>query len=187
MKRVYKFLRINGKRVVGDKRKRIMGLDKPKRVRANRRHTRKNYRLHPILIIWIIAVSGALIGCFIDNLEFEVKAEYNPCGLEVVECDGEVKGTIREISYYSEKDSCHNPVDGGCLTASGKIAKAGMVAANDYDFGTRLKIGGVIYTVEDRISERYSHRIDIWVGMGDEAHQLALSKGIEHLRVEVLD
>ena len=96
-------------------------------------------------------------------------------------------GTM-EISAYSEKDSCHYPTEGGCLVASGKVAKVGMVATNLYPFGTRLLIDGEVYIVEDRIAKRYGNtRIDIFVGYGDEAHENAIKWGIKKLEVKVLD
>ena len=94
---------------------------------------------------------------------------------------------VKEISAYSELDSCHYLTKGGCLTASGKIAKVGMVATNLHPFGTKLRIGNEIYVVEDRISKRYNHRYDLFMGMGEEAHRQALNFGIQYLEVEVLD
>lgn len=96
----------------------------------------------------------------------------------------EMKGQVMEVSHYSEKDSCHYPVKGGCLTASGKIAKIGMIATNLYPFGTKLLIGGQEYIVEDRISKRYGQtRIDVWTGYGEEAYQTAKANGIKYLEV----
>ncbi len=91
------------------------------------------------------------------------------------------------ISWYSELDSCHYPTKGGCLTASGKIAKYGMVATNLYPFGTKIRIEGLgVFTVEDRISKRYNNRIDVWVGYGKEANVKAKQMGLQTKLVEVL-
>jgi len=94
---------------------------------------------------------------------------------------------VMEISAYSELDSCHYPTKGGCLTASGKIAEVGMVATNLYTFGTKLRINGEIYTVEDRISKRYNDRIDRFMGYGQRAHDEAIEFGIQHLEVEIIN
>ena len=118
----------------------------------------------------------------ITHTEAYNNAEFDPCELDVVTCEDE----LWEVSYYSEIDSCHNPVEGGCLTASGKIAEVGMVASNMFEFGTRLLIDGVEYTVEDRTSTRYSNRIDIFTGYSEKAYQIALSNGIDYLKVIVL-
>lgn len=93
---------------------------------------------------------------------------------------------INAVSAYSELDSCHYPTKNGCLTASGKIARVGMVATNLYPFGTKLKIGNKIYTVEDRISKKYNDRCDIFMGYGEEAYQKALNFGVQYLSIEVL-
>ena len=99
----------------------------------------------------------------------------------------ENKAKIMEISYYSELDSCHYPTDEGCLTASGKIAEVGMVATNLFPFGTKIKIDGVEYTVEDRISEKFAHRIDIFTGYGKRAYIKAIKEGVKKLPVVVID
>lgn len=91
------------------------------------------------------------------------------------------------ISAYSELDSCHYPSSKGCFTASGKIARVGMVATNLYPFGTKLKIGNKIYIVEDRVSKKYNNRYDIFMGYGEEAHQEALKFGIQYLPVEIIN
>ncbi len=91
------------------------------------------------------------------------------------------------ISFYDELSSCHYPAKGGCLTASGKIAKYGMVATNLYPFGTKIKIEGLgVFTVEDRISKRYNNRIDVWVGYGKEANVKAKQMGLQNKRIEIL-
>lgn len=91
------------------------------------------------------------------------------------------------ISFYSAIDSCHYPAKGGCLTASGKIAKYGMVATNLYPFGTKIKIEGLgVFTVEDRISKRFNNRIDVWVGCGKEANVKAKQMGLQNKRIEIL-
>ena len=91
------------------------------------------------------------------------------------------------VSAYSEYDSCHYPkiINGErkCLVASGKIATAGMVASNKHTFGTKLIIGGREFTVEDRTAERYSNRIDIFMGYGDKGYAKATKWGLKTLSV----
>jgi len=95
-----------------------------------------------------------------------------------------------EISYYSELDSCHFPkiFDGKrkCLTASGDIAGTGVVASNLYPFGTKLMIDGMEYIVLDRTAKRYSNRIDVFLGYGQEAHDQAIKNGIQYKEVQVI-
>jgi len=95
------------------------------------------------------------------------------------------KTSYREISYYSELDSCHYPTAKGCLTASGKIAEVGMVASNLFPFGTKLVIDGLTYTVEDRTNDEYSYRIDIFTGYGQRAYEQAKQLGITNKLVKI--
>lgn len=71
-------------------------------------------------------------------------------------------------------------------TANGKDVEDGIVAANFLPLGTRLRIpeafGDKIFTVEDRMHERFDRRIDIWMPSREEAKAF----GIKHLRVEIL-
>lgn len=50
------------------------------------------------------------------------------------------------------------------ITASGRHVGPGVVAANFLPFGTRVRIGQKMYTVWDRLNERYNdmYIVDIW-------------------------
>jgi len=53
------------------------------------------------------------------------------------------------------------------ITASGEHVADGIVAANFLPFGTRIQIpalfGDKIFTVEDRMNQKFSSRVDIWM------------------------
>ncbi len=53
------------------------------------------------------------------------------------------------------------------LTASGTNTRDGVVASNVFPLGTQIRIpelfGDKTFTVEDRMHERFSDRIDIWM------------------------
>jgi len=59
------------------------------------------------------------------------------------------------------------------ITASGSISRKGVVAANFLSFGTKIKIPSVfgerVFTVEDRMSSRYTNTVDILVSSKQEA------------------
>lgn len=56
------------------------------------------------------------------------------------------------------------------ITASGKKTTKGIVANNCIDFGTKIKIEGEIFVVEDRMNSRYGcEYYDIWMETYDEA------------------
>ena len=68
-------------------------------------------------------------------------------------------------------------------TASGTQATAGrtIAASGKFAFGTKLNIGGHIYTVEDRGGAISGNRIDIYVN----SHAEALQWGVRYLNVSV--
>ena len=57
------------------------------------------------------------------------------------------------------------------ITASGKSVEKGIIATNEFPFGTKIMIDGCIYTVEDRMNSRYNSRIDIWFPTRQEARE----------------
>ena len=88
------------------------------------------------------------------------------------------------ITNYSELDSCHYPVKGGCLTASGTIASETTIACpRHWPLGTKVLIEGKEYTCEDRYNKNLSDRIDVWAGYGVDGHEKAKSFGIKNLIV----
>lgn len=95
------------------------------------------------------------------------------------------KGTIREVSAYSELDTCPNRP---CIMASGQKAFIGAVACpRKYPLGTKIRINGLEgYQCLDRLSLKYDDRIDIFMGYGQEGLGRAKSFGIKILEVEIL-
>jgi 3D (Asp-Asp-Asp) domain-containing protein len=62
----------------------------------------------------------------------------------------------------------------------------GIVAANFLPFGTLVKIpelfGDKVFTVEDRMNQKYSHRVDVWMPTVDNA----VNFGIHRVTIVVL-
>jgi len=85
--------------------------------------------------------------------------------------------------------TAYNPVESQtdsepCITASGMNVcdtKRNIIASNEFAFGTLLMIDGKVWEVQDRTSEKYSHRIDLL--MYD--YQEALDWGRKNLMVEL--
>jgi len=71
------------------------------------------------------------------------------------------------------------------ITAQGTCVRDGIVAANFLPFGTKIKLpelyGDKVFTVEDRMHQRFSDRIDVW--LPDET--LAKNFGKRHTLVEI--
>lgn len=89
---------------------------------------------------------------------------------------------VANVSWYTASvDECGS--DSG-ITASGKVAVAGRtVAADHLPLGTRLRINGNEYVVEDRFGGGYTDRVDIFCNTKEEA----FANGRQYLTVEVLD
>ncbi|MBU2037384.1 3D domain-containing protein [Patescibacteria group bacterium] len=73
------------------------------------------------------------------------------------------------------------------ITANGSRVRDGIVAANFLPFGTKVKFpeysGDKIYTVQDRMAKKNSHKIDIWM----PTRHAALDFGVKKLAYEVVE
>lgn len=91
-------------------------------------------------------------------------------------------GETYKITAYCSCSKCCGKSTG--RTASGTQATAGrtVAASSKFAFGTKLNIGGQIYTVEDRGGAITGNRIDIYVS----SHSAALQWGVRYLPVSVV-
>lgn len=91
-------------------------------------------------------------------------------------------GSTYRVTAYCSCAKCCGKTNG--RTASGTKATAGRTVATSgkFAFGTKLNIGGRIYTVEDRGGAIQGNRIDIYVN----SHSEALRWGVRYLNVEVV-
>ena len=94
-------------------------------------------------------------------------------------------GELYKITFYCSCPICTGKWADGHF-ASGKEVYDGGVACNHMAFGTKLNIGGRIYTVEDRGSKKYFgtfqdkvKHIDIWMS----SHEEALKAGVDYKEV----
>lgn len=92
-------------------------------------------------------------------------------------------GKTYKITAYCSCSKCCGKSTG--RTASGTKATAGrtVAAPSNFAFGTKLNIGGHIYTVEDRGGAINGNKIDIYVS----SHQAALQWGVRYLTVSVVE
>ena len=92
-------------------------------------------------------------------------------------------GTTYKITAYCSCSKCCGKSTG--RTASGTTATAGrtVAAPANFAFGTKLNIGGHIYTVEDRGGAIKGNKIDIYVN----SHAEALAWGVRYLPVSVVN
>ena len=91
--------------------------------------------------------------------------------------------TTYKITAYCPCSKCCGKTNG--RTASGTKATAGrtVAASSQFAFGTKLNIGGHIYTVEDRGGAINGNKIDIFVN----SHAEALQWGVRYLPVSVVN
>ena len=91
-------------------------------------------------------------------------------------------GTTYKVTAYCPCSKCCGKTSG--MTASGTKATAGrtVAASSKFAFGTKLNIGGHIYTVEDRGGAVNGNKIDIFVN----THAEALQWGVRYLTVSVV-
>ena len=92
-------------------------------------------------------------------------------------------GTVYKITAYCPCAKCCGKTNG--RTASGTKATAGrtVAASSKFAFGTKLNIGGHVYTVEDRGGAINGNKIDIFVN----SHAEALQWGVRYLNVSVVN
>ena len=92
-------------------------------------------------------------------------------------------GTVYKITAYCPCSKCCGKTSG--RTASGTTATAGrtVAASSKFAFGTKLNIGGHVYTVEDRGGAINGNKIDIFVN----THAEALQWGVRYLNVSVVN
>lgn len=94
----------------------------------------------------------------------------------------QVNGETYKITAYCSCSKCCGKTNG--ITASGTKATQGrtVAAPSKFAFGTKLNIGGQIYTVEDRGGAIKGNKIDIYVS----SHSAALQWGVKYLPVSVV-
>lgn len=92
-----------------------------------------------------------------------------------------IGGETYKITAYCSCSKCCGKTTG--RTAAGTQATAGrtVAAPSKFAFGTKLNIGGHIYTVEDRGGAIKGNRIDVYVN----SHSAALQWGVKYLPVSL--
>lgn len=74
------------------------------------------------------------------------------------------------VTAYCACKLCCGPHAAG-ITASGVRPVQGttIAASRSIPFGTRLSVGGQVFTVQDRLAKRYDSRVDIFMWSHAEA------------------
>jgi 3D (Asp-Asp-Asp) domain-containing protein len=76
--------------------------------------------------------------------------------------------------------------DSPFITADGSHVADGIIAANFLPFGTKVRIpalfGDKVFEVHDRMNQRYSYKVDVWMAGYHEAIQF----GVRHADIEIV-
>ena len=117
------------------------------------------------------------------NVQTSRAASLPRTSTEVGSTTATVNGETYKITAYCSCSKCCGKATG--RTASGTQATAGrtVAAPAKFAFGTKLNIGGNVYTVEDRGGAIKGNRIDIYVS----SHSAALQWGVRYLPVSVVE
>ena len=94
-----------------------------------------------------------------------------------------VRSGIYKVTAYCSCIKCCGKTSG--VTASGVKAQANhtIAAPASFAFGTKVKINGTTYVVEDRGGAIQGNRIDIYMN----SHQEALAWGVRYLELEIVE
>lgn len=94
-----------------------------------------------------------------------------------------VKMTVIATGYTARPEETDSTPH---ITAAGTKTREGIIAANWLPFGTKVRIDGKIYTVEDRMNSRYTAsfpaRIDIVFSSVEKARKF----GKQKIEIEIL-
>ena len=188
MKKAYKLLRVNGKRVCGKNR-----FDFNKKTRKKRK---EKYGTDPRITYSLLVFLGIMV-IFFFQLDRVVEIEffdpkvsestYDPCGLKSVDCEGEYKETIEaKVTAYNTVAAQTDASP--CIAANGKniCGKDNIVACpSKYPLGTLVEIQDKVYECQDRMAEQYrnENRFDISMDKNVEG---AVNFGSKTLIVKVL-
>ncbi|MFH1187768.1 MAG: hypothetical protein V1688_02805 [bacterium] len=92
---------------------------------------------------------------------------------------------VMNVTVSSYTSTADQTDDTPYITAFGTPIRDGIVAANFLPVGTVIrfpdKFGDKLFVVEDRMNERYSMQVDIWMSDREEAKKF----GIQYLKMEV--
>ena len=142
------------------------------------------YLISAALLLSLGTLNSTVIGDVIGDPEYPTGDLAYTSSLEndsQIEATKSVEVTVTAYSSRaSETDS--TPY----TTAAGTTVRTGVVAANWLPLGTQVRIpeifGDQVFTVEDRMHERNSNKLDVWFPNTSDA----LRFGIRNTRVEIL-
>ena len=146
----------------------------------------------PLLLVAILGASTpAIAETGFDKFEYQL-----PLGVIIINANSILQAKspntpemasrfLMAITAYSS--SADETDSTPLITASGTRVRDGVIASNAFPLGTKIKIpelfGGKILTVEDRMHQRFTDRIDVWM----PSKWQALNFGKKQVEVEIIE
>lgn len=127
------------------------------------------------MALWFGGSATAAPGHFhVADMEIRTAPAQKP-----VEQQPKVRKVTMNVSAYTVEEG-----NGDGLTASGVVGTPFLTcAADDLSFGTRIRINGRIWVVQDRFGGGYSNRLDLLMGTQEQCFDF----GRQYIEVEILD
>jgi 3D (Asp-Asp-Asp) domain-containing protein len=118
-----------------------------------------------------------------QSIMFDAQDLYEPDRLSLADHRSPRKTMMVTITAYSSTVDQTDSTP--FITANGEHVRDGIVAANFLPFGATIKLPGLyndkVFTVEDRMNQRYYYKIDIWMSTREAAKQF----GVKYAMVEI--
>lgn len=137
------------------------------------------------MIINLMVLASLISGLYPYSAAFG-KVAGTPIEWGQIQAQDEVRAT-REVWVTAYTSAPEETDDSPFIAASGHSVRAGIMAANFLDFGTRVKIpdvfGDQVFVVEDRMARRKTDFVDIWM----PTKQGALNFGIKRATIVILN
>jgi peptidoglycan DL-endopeptidase CwlO len=87
--------------------------------------------------------------------------------------------TATITAYCACKLCCGNNAKGICANNKPPTQNHTIAASRIYPFGTRVRIEGKEYVVEDRLALRFDKRFDIFFASHNEAKKYGIKKNVQ--------
>lgn len=98
-----------------------------------------------------------------------------------------IKSNLKQVIVTAYSSTPDQTDRSPFITANGTYVYDGVMACNFLPFGTKVKLpeiyGDKIFTVEDRMAKKNSHKMDVWM----PSYATAMQFGVKRLAVEILE
>lgn len=127
-------------------------------------------------------IAATIVAFMLGGYQIADSSYYVAPMQEIIQDPVVIKQVCIVTAYTAAADECGGKSDG--ITASGtKVTENRTVAADHLPFGTRIRINGQEYIVEDRFGGGYHNKIDIYMPTKAECFEF----GQREIEVEIIE